>query len=147
MTKHFQECNNILQVSSFYFFFPQGSGHPPCSKKKKKKIECEKEKNPAPIAGLLTEMLIDVCCSHVTAQRTSLLIGSITLTPDNNINVNFMFSTIQKLMQIVSAKIIPLVISSLNFLTVSAMRIIILQLCEEKKEQSRNMSQKPNHWH
>jgi len=36
-------------------------------------------------------------------------------------------------MQNVSAKIIPLVISSLDFLIVSTMRIIIVQLSEEKR--------------
>lgn len=142
MMKPFQECKNILYglvlglVVRFGFFF-QGSWHTPCSKK----IFVEKTKI-NPITGLLTEMLIAVYCSHVTAQRTSLLMGSITLTPDSNVNVSFIFSTIHTLMQNVSAKIIPLVISSLNFLTLSAMRIIILQLNEQMRKQSRNIRAK-----
>ena len=88
--KHFQECKNIL----YGLFFFRDADILPIAK-----MFCEKEKNAALIAGLLTEMLIAVCCSHVTAQRTSLLIGNITLTSGNNVNVRFIFSTIQTVMQ------------------------------------------------
>lgn len=83
------------------------------------------------------EMLIAVCCSHVTAQITCLLIDSVTLTPHNN--VSFIFNTIQTVIQNVSTKIVSLVISSLNCLTLNAMRIIIRiiapELSEEKMEE------------
>lgn len=112
--------------------FFQGNWHPPVGKK-----FCEKEKNVALVAGLFMEMLIAVCCSRVTAQITCRLIDSVTLTPHNN--VSFIFSTIQTVIQNVSTKIVSLVISSLNCLTLNAMRIIIRiiapELSEEKMEE------------
>jgi len=122
MKKLFQDCKNILLVLGFLKeadFLPVA------------RVLWKREK--VLIAGLPTEILIAVCCSHVPAQKTSLLIGNVTLISGNNVNISFIFSTIPTLMQNVSAKIIPLVISSLDFLIVSTMRIIIVQLSEEKR--------------